>query len=204
LKVYIDDRERLIHEHFSAIATKFGFEVEIKRLEVGDIVCPDAKLGVERKTPEDFVSSFDKIFSQCGELTKNYENAFLVIDGDFSQICSLASPAMIIGTIASLTAREKVSVMCSGCYFSELVCKVIAKFSDGKIRELVARRERPRTKDFRLNVLCSVPGISITKAQQLLERFGSVRNVIDADINEICKIPRIGPTLAKRIKEIFA
>ena len=204
MKVFIDTRERLIHERFYSIATKFGFEVQIEQLEVGDIVCPDAKFGVERKTPEDFVASFNKIFSQCGELAKNYENAFLVIDGDFSQICALATPAMIIGTIASLTAREKVSVMCSGNYFPELVCKIIAKFSDGKTRELVARRERPQTKDFRLNVLCSVPGISVAKAQQLLERFGSIRNVIDADVKEICEIPRIGPTLACRIKEIFA
>jgi ERCC4-type nuclease len=207
MKIYIDDRERKIHERFIEVALKFGFETDIRRLEVGDIVVPEASFAVERKTPSDFVASLDKIFSQCGELKKNYENAFLVIDGDFSQVLASSgemSHSSIVGATSSLMTRERVPVISAGPYFSELVCKMISKLTDGKTRELTARRERPKTGDRKLDVLCCVPGISATKAQELLAKFGSVRKVSDASVEEICEIPRIGLTLANRIKEILS
>ena len=66
------------------------------------------------------------------------------------------------------------------------------------------RRPRPKPGDETAEaLLAAVPGISTTSARALLERFGSVAEVVAADPAEWLTVPGIGPERARALKETF-
>ena len=59
--------------------------------------------------------------------------------------------------------------------------------------------KRITTDDLRINMLGSIKGISETKAQMLIDEFGSLMEIGEATIEELSKLDGIGTTIAKRI-----
>jgi ERCC4-type nuclease len=52
-------------------------------------------------------------------------------------------------------------------------------------------------------LLAAVPGISTTSARALLERFGSVADVVAAGPDEWLAVPGIGPERVRALQETF-
>ena len=48
-------------------------------------------------------------------------------------------------------------------------------------------------------MLCTIKGVSKSKAKKIIEKYGSVMEVGESNINELSSIDGIGPTIAKRI-----
>ena len=59
--------------------------------------------------------------------------------------------------------------------------------------------KRITTDDLRINMLGTIKGISETKAQILIDDFGSLMEIGEATVGELTKIDGIGITLANRI-----
>ena len=59
--------------------------------------------------------------------------------------------------------------------------------------------KRITTDDLRLNMLCSIKGISESKAKLLIKEFGSIMEIGEATITEMTKLDGIGTTLAQRV-----
>jgi ERCC4-type nuclease len=59
--------------------------------------------------------------------------------------------------------------------------------------------KRITTDDLRINMLATIKGISTTKAQILIDDFGSLMEIGEATVDELTKIDGIGITLAQRI-----
>ena len=68
------------------------------------------------------------------------------------------------------------------------------RFAHGYNRKLRHRRTLTST-------LREVPGIGPARQQALLERFGSVRALRNAPVEEIAKLPGFSETLARRLHE---
>jgi len=52
-------------------------------------------------------------------------------------------------------------------------------------------------------MLTAVPGVSTTNARKLVHRFGSLRAVANASVEDIRIVPGIGPTRSKSIHDAF-
>jgi len=63
--------------------------------------------------------------------------------------------------------------------------------------------KRVTTDDLRLDVLCSIKGVSYKKAKALIEKFGSIQEIGLHPVNEITTIDGIGEKTASRILEVL-
>jgi ERCC4-type nuclease len=52
----------------------------------------------------------------------------------------------------------------------------------------------------RNQLLQGLPGVGPTRAERLLERFGTVEKVMAADADDLAAVPGIGPTTAELIR----
>jgi len=63
--------------------------------------------------------------------------------------------------------------------------------------------KRITTDDIRVNMLTSIKGISEKKAKGLLKQFGSVMELGECSIEELCFVNGMGETVAKRLIKIL-
>ena len=71
-------------------------------------------------------------------------------------------------------------------------------------RPAYAQRPRPKPGDETAEaLLAAVPGISTTSARALLERFGTVADVVAAGPDEWLSVPGIGPERVRALQETF-
>ena len=59
--------------------------------------------------------------------------------------------------------------------------------------------KRITTDDLRIDMLCTIKGVSKSKAEKIIKDYGSVMEVGEATIEELSSIDGIGPTIAKKI-----
>jgi ERCC4-type nuclease len=118
------------------------------------------------------------------------------------------NPEVIIGYLASVLARHKVTIMFVGQFYVPFVVKVIEKLYDGKTKtkqvEYVPTRRKPTLPETKVDIISRIPKIGVKKGNILLEHFdNSICKLANASEEEILKIPGFGPKLSKQIMEIF-
>ena len=202
IKIYVDNREfrsqviRELAQDFTVIPVQ---------LDVGDYLISD-KMVVERKTTEDFLNSIKdgRLFEQLVNMRKNYPVPVLVIEGD-----NLFSRAFhenaIYGALASIIGDYHIPVIFTrnpqetAKFISSLLRREYSprkEVSLRKIRGAMSEHERQRY------IIESLPNISAKLSRRLLEHFGSVKNVINAEIGELIQVKGIGRKTAQEIYEI--
>ena len=50
--------------------------------------------------------------------------------------------------------------------------------------------------------MSSFPGMGISLAKPLLKHFKSVKNIVNASLDELQQVEKIGPSKAKQIKDV--
>jgi len=220
MKVFIDSREQdkiqQIISYWKQSQKRFPniSEIEVKTLATSDLCTSDALVGIERKSEADFIGSIcsGKLKQQLYELKQNFENAFLFIE-NFEGIfdCITKTPQVhhnvIIGSIASVFAHSKVSVCFVGDFYIPIVLTTIEKFYDGKEytdKEYTPLRRAVTKGEYKLNIIKGLPGIGATNAESLLSHFNnSIKNMVNASIEQYMEIDGIGKIKAQQIKEIL-
>ena len=221
MKVYIDAREKdkiqKVLTYYSANADYFKFidSMSIKHLESGDIATADGKLGIERKSPSDFISSLFKgrLHKQLYELRQNYEIPILVVEGYNGMEDCMASnpqipPTTIIGASTFSLSRFNVPIQFVGHFYEPFVCSIINKLYDGKTKkystDYTPTRRSATKEEHHLNIVMGIPGISNTIGKTLLENCNnSISQLCSLSEEELCTIPGIGKKRAQLIKEIL-
>ena len=113
VKVYVDRRE--IRSHVAHSLEKLGVEVILRTLEVGDYVVSD-RVGIERKTAEDFLSTFldgRDLFGQISDLARAYRRPLLIIEGEGLYSKRQIHPNAIRGALSTVAIDFGVPVLFS-------------------------------------------------------------------------------------------
>jgi ERCC4-type nuclease len=217
MKICIDNREYLriptFQEYIKSGKTTFIDEIELGNYQCGDVFTQDGNIGIERKG-EDLVSSIynEQLSKQCKELSDNFSYPFLFIeyDGIIDAISKNlgTNPEIIIGALASVSARYKVSIIFVGDFYVSFVCKLIEKFYDShnitKDTNYVPIRRGATVGETKLDIISRIPKIGPKKGTKLLEHYNnSIKAISNTTEEEIMKIPGFGPKLAKESVEIF-
>lgn len=201
--LYLDDREK---KDIQILAGILYDDMEITRLDIGDALMRG--IIFELKRPDDFVSSvFDnRLFTQIFNMTAQYKNAFILVSGSPIETeliyNSRAKHPNFLGVLASCISRGCTPLFTGTLENSlTLIDLISSKVTDGKTRSRPIKTAS--IKDAQLGIVCSLPGVSGTRAKDLLENFGSVEKILAADEKALCEVNNIGPKTAKKIRRLM-
>jgi len=183
-------------------------DVDIEYIEVADILL-DEGFAIEKKE-DDLIPSIlsNRLYDQLNNLMQ-YENPILCIIIDnlwktfyFSKSNWIHSSYRgMLTTLAVSYPKLKIFEFRDEDEFVEFVVGLDKKIhKEGASVRPTPMVRKPRTPEqIKENVLSMIPGLGIPKSQKLLEYFGSVKNIANASEEELQKVEKIGPKLAKKI-----
>jgi Fanconi anemia group M protein len=184
-----------------------GVEVKTAQLESADYVL-SGKVGVELKKVPDFVSSIidGRLLEQMKQLKNNFPKSVLIIEGE-EDIYSIRKvhANSIRGMLSSIVLDYKVPILYTkNPLDTAYLLAIMAKREQGKEEDYASPVFKPKTlaeqQEF---IISSLPNIGIKTAKLLLERFGSIRNLINSSKEDLLKIEGIGEKTAEKLRELF-
>lgn len=198
--ILVDVREP---ERIVEMLKSMGVRLHKRRLSIADYVITHSSysIAVERKDANDYVNSIldGRLFDQVYNLSKSYEVSFICIIGtpDFDRLKKEA----FLGSLLSIALKTKgrvVPVQFENEFDFCLALKLLNRqVENGKVTAF------PMLRKFKVEdsiaMLTAIPGIGVEKARRLLNRFGSVYNIVNASIADLMKVEGIGEKQAKRI-----
>ncbi|QQG40012.1 MAG: hypothetical protein HYS81_01205 [Candidatus Aenigmatarchaeota archaeon] len=182
--------------------------VQPQQLAVADFILSD-RVGVERKTTADFVSSvFDqRLFEQIRNLKNSYEKPILIIEGVDVYGERNVHPNSIRGALASIAIDYAVPILwtqdeaeTAGMLFW------IAKREQLDLgRPVAIRAEKRRTtlSEHQEFLVAGLPDVNRVRARALLEHLRTPEKLFRASEERLQKVGGIGPVLARRIREVL-
>ena len=204
-RVVVDDRE--VKTGISARALEDqGFQVEIRRLKVGDYLL-DNQVLVERKTLMDLFQSIKdgRLFSQIGRLQETTcSHKALILEGTTGTFPhwrrrrdAVQGALITISFFYGLPVLRSRSTDETILLFRFITNQLAATRSGALPRQ----GQRPRGKRaLQYHILQGLPRVGPDKARKLLEQFGTVEKVVQASDDDLQRIPGIGPTTARIIR----
>lgn len=184
--IIIDNREKNSLVAAELIAQKN--KVEFKHLEVADYIIGDT--AIERKTISDFISSMlnKRIFSQLKNLQQYNKSLFIIENYNALNLSGTnLNENAIKGLILSISLDYKVPIIFSKSpketaqYFSLLAKK---KKTRASLRSKIKKSDH----EILQFVLEGFPGIGPKTSQVLLEKYKTVKQVINASEAELTSL----------------
>jgi len=190
-KIIVDYREKNCLIPYELI--DLGIDVEFKELKIGDYIAGDVI--IERKTISDFISSMlnKRIFAQIEDL-KQFESKLLIIEGvEEKELYNDNNEGgvnanAIRGFLLSITLKHKIPIIFTKN--SEDTAKYLFILLNKKENEMsLNAKKKARNKKEQLQfILEGFPSIGPKTAKKLLKEFGTLQNVINADMEQVKKI----------------
>jgi DNA excision repair protein ERCC-4 len=204
VKILVD-----VHERQSRIADtlrELGAEVEIAPLPAGDYAVGVDTL-VERKRVLDLHAAVLKgrLWPQLGKLRAACAYPYLLVEGtdiDRGPLHHNAVRGACLAVIDQGIALLRSGYQRDSALWIHRLAVRCQEIEPAAQRPAYAQRPRPEPGDETAEaLLAAVPGISTGSARALLERFGSVADVVAADPTEWLTVPGIGPERARALQE---
>ena len=199
MKVLVDFREK--NSLVCSELVELGSDYEFTHLKVGDYGI--GEVVVERKTISDFISSMinKRLLRQLGEL-RQFDKRLLIIEGveeeELYDDSSGVSGNAVRGMLLSISLEFKCPIIFSkGQEDTARFLHLIKKRQEKKPVE-VSLRAKKRNLSFEEQkqfIVEGFPNVGPVKAKQLLKKFGSISNVVNASEEEL------GGILKGRVEE---
>ena len=206
-KIFADTREKgsnLLKE----LADK-GVNIELSRLESADYIL-SKNVGVELKKVDDFVNSIidGRLLLQIKELKNNFSRPLIVIEGD-QDIYTVRNinPNAIRGMLATIAISYGIPIIQTK-HFKETAAlfEIIARREleeNGKI-DFAMHTSKPADIKYQQEYLVSsLPNVGTNLAKELLGKFKTVKNIINASEDELKEVHNLGDKKASSIKNVI-
>ncbi|MBI4116876.1 hypothetical protein HY449_03980 [Candidatus Pacearchaeota archaeon] len=207
-KIIVDFREK--NSLVASEIVKLGFEVEFQALKVGDYLVNG--IAIERKTVSDFRGSMvnRRLLRQLEEL-QQYQKKILVIEGiydkeiypDNENNSEGIHPNAIRGFLLSILLKYNVPIIYTKD--SEDTAKfisVLAKKAEKENPLNVSKKNLTKSERMQF-ILEGFPGIGPKIARKLLEKFKTIKNIMNASEEEITEVIGKKAEVFKIVSEEF-
>ena len=179
-------------------------KIEMKQLEVGDYVIGD--IGIERKTAKDFITSMvnKRLLRQLEEL-KQYPKQLLLIENFDEIYCMNFNENAIRGMLLSILFDFGIPVIFTrNAEDTASFLILLDKKQQKKPREISfkAKKRALSIAEQQQFILEGFPGVGPAIAKELLLRFKTIKNVVNASVTELTKIKKLGKKKAEIIKNL--
>jgi ERCC4-type nuclease len=217
-KLIIDSREHsVLTEQVEKKAGSMNIPFNKEWIEFGDYTFNDVCF--EAKSSFDFLQSVQnkRLWTQLDNMDRAFNTNVVIVHGSFDKafrkFVSHAKTKVDARTLRMLTWKKFYGAIgriildtdCSIIWVkdekvaAEVICTV-CKMQPHK-REIYTPRivKRISTTDLRVDVLTTIKGISLGKAKLMLDKFGSIMEIGEASVEELCELEGVGKTLAERV-----
>jgi Fanconi anemia group M protein len=191
--IEVDFREK--NSTVPAELKNLGLAVEFKELKVADYIVKG--IAVERKEARDFFSSvFDKrIFSQMTDINQ-YEKNLLIIEGDLKKYNRMNENALR-GILLSILLSFRVPIIFSKDEKETAVYLALLANKKKKKETLIPKKRSLSPSEELEFIIEAFPGIGPVKAKKILEKFGTIKEIINS------KEEDLEPILGKGSKDFM-
>lgn len=160
---------------------------------------------IERKTAVDFINSImdGRLHEQVIKMKLNYTHPTIIVESDIYSTRSKFSLESLGGMYAWILAQGVRVVPAPGIPATAEIIYFMAKNAQVEMKDVPMRAKKPAITELSARfILEGLPGVGPAQAKKLLEHFGSVRGVMNASIEELSMVSRIGKATAERIHEV--
>ncbi|MCD6542239.1 MAG: DEAD/DEAH box helicase family protein, partial [Thermoplasmata archaeon] len=185
-----------------------GVKVIPTQIEVGDYVISD-RICIERKSSRDFVDSMinGNLFKQIANLKNVYEVPILIVEGSDIFTSRNVNPSSIYGCLASIVVDYGVPILLSRSQRETAnIIMAVAKREQFRMRKEIPLRsgKKPMNlKERQQYIVEGLPNISSVLAKRLLRHFKTIKNIANANEEELHLVDGIGKSIAKEIFQVF-
>ena len=184
-----------IHEKNSLVISELHkstqVRLEIKSLKIADYIIND--IAIERKTVQDLISSMinKRLIQQLTQM-QSYKKSLLIIEGDLDEVINEENniSKALRGLLVSISTNYQTSIIRTQDY--EDTAKYLITLAKQQIKpktEISLHSKIPKTKkEQKSYILESFPNIGPTKAKQLLKKFKTIQQTINANEEELEEI----------------
>ena len=202
-----------IREKYSGVVTALydeGALIELKALPIGDFLC-SSRVAVEVKRAADFVNSIidGRLLQQLKDLKENFERPVLIIEGsDEQDLYSIRNvhPNAIRGMMATIAISYAIPILNSKNPkdTAGFLIAIAKREMESGAPEPALHAKKPETLAQKQEyVIAALPGVELKLARSLLQKFGSIKDVMDASEEQLQKVELIGPKKAAEIKKVI-
>ena len=204
--IIIDSRE--LASNVARELLEYGIVSKPKLLDVGDYILSD-RVGVERKTTEDFLQSIidKRLLEQILNLRQNYTRPILIIEGRGIYSKRGVHPNAVRGALASITVDFGIPII-----FTEnekdtagMLMAIVKREQKEGTNEIQIRGDKRTlsTKEQQESIIAGLPNVNIVLARRLLNEFGSVDKIFSANVNELMMVQGVGKKIALDIRKVI-
>ncbi len=204
LVVYVDSREG--NSKVIRALDTIGVKVKINTMAVADYQVSE-EVAIERKTAKDFVDSIvdKRLFKQARMMMEEFKKPIMILEGnDFYS--GFINPNAIRGAMTSIALDYGISIIPTRTEedTAAMIKRIAIREQKGEKRSIQIRTERKPQNlwEQQLFIIESLPNIGPVHAKRLLEHFGSVKAVLDADEKKLQEVEGIGKKTAKNIRDV--
>ena len=182
-------------------------ELSIMNLKKGDYVIND-EIVVERKSAEDFIQSLisGRLFTQCARLRKSYVRPFLLLEGDPYHTAHKIDSRAVKGALLSIVSSWQIPVIHSEN--TDDTVNLLIMLGNQTLRQahLVPYNGRKprRIRNHRLRFLQGLPNTGPLTASRLYEHFGTIREIVNASVEDLLEVEGVGKKTAGKIHEFLS
>jgi DNA excision repair protein ERCC-4 len=218
IRIVVDEREK--NSQIPNLLKIMGVFVDYKQLAVGDyIVSPETV--IERKTINDLINSIydGRLFVQCSDMINHYSKPFIIIEGNIEDLDSrekiefdskliVDKIRVAYDTLIKIALNFRIPILYTPSihYTAELLIHLASiPFNDVSHGGPLLKKIKKTNPIYiqQLYVLTSLPGIGTKLATRLLDKFHSPKNVLNASMADLARVPGLGNMRAEKIRRIL-
>ena len=191
IRIIVDNREKNSLVLSELVASREVF-LDFKQLPVADFLIRD--IAIERKTVSDFISSMiSKRLSRQLEEMKQYPKQLLIIEGIeekelYSEGQEGMNPNAIRGFLLNIVLEYQVPIIFTKNYEDTARFLLVLARKESREHESIRAKKKSFSKKEQMQyILEGFPGIGPANAKKLLSEFRSVKNIINANQEELQK-----------------
>ncbi len=205
-EVMLDASENAVAIGLGDELERLGFGLETKDLENADVVV-SPRVAVSVRTVDQFIEGISdgSVLTMLAKMKHEFLHPILIVQGEPEGEGVQAGNAAVYDALSSVLAEYHMPVL-STRDPAETAAQIASLYKQELAKKDSGSRAMQTTLDVSSRqrfLVQGLPNVSATLAQRLLERFGSVKGIADADVEELMKVEGIGKVIADGIHTVL-
>ncbi len=185
---------------------ELGYSTDVKDLENADVIVSN-RVAVTVRTVEQFIDGISdgSILASLAKMKHEYLHPILIVQGAPEGDGGQAGNAAVYDALSAILSEFHMPVLSTNN--SNETASAIRSLEK---QEMAKHAKDGRTMQTTLDVpsrqmflVQGLPNVSATLAQRLLEKFGSVKGIADANVEELMQVDGIGKVIAEGIHTVL-